>query len=135
MPLTQNTPIILEVEVTPDGILLLQLGGNLYSEEAGAQLSAWVEKAKSAILELKKRRSRILCITDVSKLENFDDGTFTLVKDFASWAGARDVRTAVLGASLVANMALRSLILMSGRKNIKSFKNNVEALAWLKEGK
>lgn len=125
--------IKLSTVVTEDGIVELTLAGNISSELHGEELTAWVRAAKETIVEQKaKQGGTALCITDIGALREFDDGSVEILKSLASGEEVADVKSAVIGGSLFSKMALRTIILVTGRKNIKPFDSRESALVWLK---
>lgn len=134
MAITTEEKPNLGVSVTDGKILDITLGGDVSSEDYGGELEAWSQQVKSAISDLKKQTGGIMyVIVDVSSLHKFDEGSVDIVKGLASWTDGTDVKTAVIGGSVLSNMALRTIIYISKRDNIKSFETREEALAWFKE--
>lgn len=133
MTIEYNKEINLSVSVSPDGVVELVLGGNISAYLHKTELEAWVEQAKVAIAEQKKKQGGIAtCLVDVETLRDFDEESVAIVKDLAGWHESVNVKTAVIGGTLFSNMALRTIIIMTGRKNIKSFDSKDAALEWLK---
>ena len=133
MPPEYNKEINVGVSISPEGVVELVLGGNVSSYLHKAELEAWVEEAKAAIAGQKKKQGGIAtCLVNVEALRDFDEESVAIVKDLAGWHESADVKTAVIGGTLFSNMALRTIIIMTGRKNIKSFDSKDDALEWLK---
>lgn len=103
------------------------------TENHRAELEAWEEKTKETILQLKKKSGgTIYGLVDISTLNTFDEGSVDIVKNLASFPEASDIKTAVIGGSLLSKMALRTIVYVSKRDNIKSFDSREEALTWLR---
>ncbi len=129
-----NDAISFDATVSPEGIVELTLGGNASAYLHEAELQQWVNNATSMFeAQMQKQGGRALSLVDVSTLRDFDERAMEIVKNFAANPILKNVKTAVIGGTLFSNMALRTIIVMTGRKNIKSFSTKDEALAWLND--
>lgn len=128
--------IELGVSVSPDNIVELTLGGNASAYLHKAELIAWLHDTTRIFTEqLAKHGGHAMSLVDISMLRDFDEEAMELMRDFANNPMLRNVKSAVIGGSLFSNMALRTIIVMTGRVNIKSFDTRAEGIAWLKDSR
>ncbi len=133
MSITIDEKAILDISILPDGILYLTIGGDVSSYKSKDDLVEWINKAKTVISEIKnKDGDNARCITDVSLLSEFDEGSIEIMRDLADYKDSINIKTAVIGANLFSSMALKTIVFLTNRKNLKAFSSKEEALEWFK---
>ncbi len=125
--------ILLTVNIGDDNVVYLGVGGNVTDDHMD-EFEVWAKKVNAAITETAiKTNRRALTLLDVSRLNEFDIKTTTIVRDLM--VSDKDVagKTAIFGANHLASAMLQAIIALTKRKNVQLFTEREEATAWLKE--
>ena len=120
----------LSVCVTVDGMIELELGGNVPSENI-AGLKSWADDVREAMRRVSAHKDRVLTLIDISALSEFDDESMKVVKSLMDFNKNYATKTATFGGNLFSVMAQNVLTLTAHRDNIKAFTTREKALKWL----
>lgn len=121
-------------EITPNKkVIKASLGGTFTAEDT-ALLSEWAKGLNSSIKELSKDNGHSVCILiDISNLETYTSPEIvTLLADLMKKDNPYVYKTATFGGNYTHEMTQGVISGLSNRDNIKNFKNEAEAVQWLK---
>ncbi len=121
-------------EIAPNKkVIKASLGGTFTAEDT-TLLSEWAKGLNSSIKELSKDNGHSVCILiDISNLETYTSPEIvTLLADLMKKDNPYVYKTATFGGNYTHEMTQGVISGLSNRDNIKNFKNESEALEWLK---
>jgi hypothetical protein len=121
-------------EIAPNKkVIKASLGGTFTAEDT-TLLSEWAKGLNSSIKELSKDNGHSICILiDISSLETYTSPEIvTLLADLMKKDNPYVYKTATFGGNYTHEMTQGVISGLSNRDNIKNFKNEAEALEWLK---
>lgn len=123
----------LKVSVGASDIVHVEIGGNLTAPNM-SKLTEWTLKVKETVQDLfHKNNKKVLCLVDISLVEKYDPEVITKLAEMMKDNEPYVKKTATFGGSTYLVMAEDVIIALSGRKNLKAFKNKDEAMDWLLE--
>ncbi len=126
----------LQLNVRPDGVVVLRLCGDL-SEERLSELTQAIEADQGVLKEqfhLQGKGLRILF--DLSEFSGvYSAKAVAEMARFAKGNTEMVLKTACFGGPKTVQMAAEVVVALSGRDNIKFFETQEEAEAWLREDK
>ena len=123
--------ITLGINENADG-LLLTIGGMFTSADLPA-LYVWASRVARAIAKVHtETNTKAKDLIDIQKLEGYKDPeVLTILAMLMKTDNPHVYKTASFGGSLGNEMAEELIKMMAGRDNLKNFKTEVEARAWL----
>lgn len=133
MPYTfqSNEKPKLGVEIDANDMINLVLGGNV-TDEYIVDLKKWGEEVKKAMKTVSQRTGgTVYTIIDISEAHEFDEAAMRVIRDLMEFNKTYATRTATFGGSIYSVMAQDTLMVMTGRTNMKAFKTKEEAVKWL----
>lgn len=118
--------------VDEQNIVHMVIKGTIKKDEI-PELKEWVGKTAATIKEVhEKTGSKVKATLDLSGLSSEYDGeAISILASFAKTNEPHIDKTATFGGSWVISFAENIVIALSGRENIKTFKNEEEAMKWL----
>ena len=123
------------VELSPGHTLIRAvLGGTIGSEDMPL-LNAWADGVYAAVKSASKEGDRAACVLlDLSTFETYTDpGMITFFAELMKKDAPYVHRTATFGGNMFDEMAVEVIEGMAHRNNLRNFKTEAEAMAWLKE--
>ncbi|TAL49480.1 hypothetical protein EPN83_00450 [Patescibacteria group bacterium] len=124
----------LEVSVGTSDVVHVTIGGNLEARHL-PKFAEWAQKVKETIKSLfDKKGERVLCLIDISELHQYDAEVVTQLVALMKENEPYVLRTATFGGTQYMIMAEDVVVALSGRKNLKGFRNKEEAIEWLLHG-
>ena len=120
------------VRIDEQGVVRMTLRG-MIKKDAIEGLKAWTKECEEIIKsQFEKTGKKVLTILDLKDLGSEYDGEgIAILASFAKRNEAYTEKTATFGANWTKKFAEDIVITLSGRKNIKAFSNEEEAVAWL----
>lgn len=129
----ENGEAKLDVSIGAKDIVHIEIGGYLTASNM-PKLTEWTTKVKETIQDLfHKNSKKILCLVDISSVEKYDPEVITRLAELMKDNEPYVKKTATFGGGSYLVMAEDVIIALSGRKNLKAFKNKDEAMDWLLE--
>jgi hypothetical protein len=122
---------VLDVAVGPDGIVHLVIAGK-YGKDELFSVVAWTEKVKGVLREVSLcREGDILLLCDIVHLTYFERSMIAPLRELLVYDKQFHLRSAIVGASPIVAAMIKALVSISGRTNVRLFKTEKEARAWL----
>lgn len=120
-----------KLEVGQDNIIHLKLG-NLDAPDKLYDLNDWANEVKTVVRDVyEKTGKKVLAIIDISNLKKYDSEAFLILADLMKSNEQYVLKSATFGGDPFIMAAQDALLALSGRDNLKAFKAEGEALAWL----
>jgi hypothetical protein len=110
------------------------LGGSFSSDDVGL-IKGWAEGLSSAIKdEAKGKNKSVSILINITSLETYGDpAIITILSELMKGDDPFVYKTATYGGKPLHEMIQDVIESMAGRNNLKNFKTENEALAWLAE--
>lgn len=108
--------------------------GGLIEKSDVELISAWAEGLVKAVREAAEGGRSVDVLIDISKLETYTDArVVTILSDSIKDNTGKIRRIATWGGNSLHEMAEQVIESLAGRYDIRNFKTEAEALAWLAE--
>lgn len=121
-------------EISPNKkIIRASLGGTFTAEDT-ALLSEWARGLNESVQELSKNSDHSVCVLiDITKLETYTSPEIvTMLAELMKKDNPYIYKTATFGGNYTHEMTQGVISGLSNRDNMKNFKNEAEAIEWLK---